>query len=244
MNQPPHRPGTAEAATAPADAQRILVVEDEPDIASVLVDYLRHAGFAPEHVADGLLACDAVVQLPPALVLLDVMLPGCSGLEVLRKVRSRGDTPVIMLTARVEEIDRLLGLELGADDYVCKPFSPREVVARVRAVLRRHAVHPNAAPHEGLVLDAAQWRASLHGASLALTPREFALLQVLDRQRGRVFSRRQLLELAYPDDLEVTERAIDSHVKNLRRKLAPYARGHEWLRAVYGVGFALEEPEG
>lgn len=219
-------------------APRILVVEDEPDIASVLVDYLRNEHFEVQHLADGEEALAQALAQPPALVLLDVMLPGRDGLSVLKALRqAQAALPVILLTARVEEIDRLLGLELGADDYICKPFSPREVVARVKAVLRRS---PPAAPD--LRLEAAQRQASLRGKALNLTPKEFALLQTLARQPGRIFSRRQLLELAYADDLDASERAIDAHVKNLRRKIAAADTGHDWIRSVYGVGFALEPP--
>ena len=224
---------------------RILVVEDEDDIASVLVDYLRHAGYAPERVADGEAALQRMLADPPALTLLDVMLPRLDGMEVLREVRKHNARPVIMLTARIEEVDRLVGLELGADDYICKPFSPREVVARVRAVLRRSAAQDETAAHSKrrLDLDDAQWRASLDGVTLTLTRLEFRLLQTLSRQPGRIFSRSQLLDLAYDDAAEVTERAVDSHIKNLRRKLAATGSDHDWIRSVYGVGFAFEPPD-
>ncbi|MEZ0309025.1 MAG: response regulator [Ramlibacter sp.] len=221
--------------------KRIFVVEDEPDIASVLVDYLRAAGYAPEHFADGAVALQAALAVPPDLVLLDLMLPGLDGLQVLKGLRERGDLPVVMLTARVEEVDRLIGLELGADDYICKPFSPREVVARVKAVLRRSALPQAARAASGLQLDMQQHKATLDGAALDLTPKEFALLNALAARPGRVFSRGQLLDLVYPDALEASERALDSHVKNLRRKLAAHDAGHEWIRSVYGVGFGFEE---
>jgi len=224
---------------------RILMVEDEEDIASVLVDYLRHAGHEAEHVADGRTALARILSAPPDLTLLDVMLPELDGMEVLRQAREHTACPIIMLTARIEEVDRLLGLELGADDYVCKPFSPREVVARVRAVLRRSAAGTPSEPSGGeqaLVLDDVHWRASLHGRPLQLTRREFRLLQTLARQPGRIFSRARLLDLAYEDTAEVTERAVDSHVKNLRRKLSAVASEHDWIRSVYGVGFAFEAP--
>ncbi|MBT2320982.1 response regulator [Variovorax paradoxus] len=223
---------------------RILIVEDEADIASVLQDYLRHAGYETEHVADGHGALERMLTAPPALTLLDIMLPGLDGLSVLRQARAHTQHPIIMLTARVEEVDRLVGLELGADDYVCKPFSPREVVARVRAVLRRTQAE-GAADNEGtaaLQLDDAHWRASLNGTPLNLTRREFRLLQVMSRQPGRIFSRARLLELAYDDDADVSERAVDSHIKNLRRKLSSAAPSHDWIRSVYGVGFAFEVP--
>ncbi|MCG2592333.1 response regulator [Ramlibacter sp. XY19] len=216
---------------------RIFVVEDEQDIAPVLVDYLRAAGLAPRHFADGEQALQAALADPPDLVLLDVMLPGRSGLEVLRALRKEGSLPVILLTARVEEVDRLLGLELGADDYICKPFSPREVVARVKAVLRRAVPAP---PGKGPHLDETQGVATLAGQKLALTRKEFQLLAVLARRPGRIFSRPQLLELVYPDALDTSERVLDSHVKNLRRKLSAAQDDHEWIRSVYGVGFSFE----
>ncbi|BEP53179.1 response regulator [Variovorax sp. V118] len=224
---------------------RIVIVEDELDIASVVQDYLRHAGYDTEHFADGQSALERIVAAPPDLTLLDIMLPRLDGIEVLRRAREHTAHPIIMLTARIEEVDRLLGLELGADDYVCKPFSPRELVARVRAVLRRTAPAPAlAAPGDapGLVLDDVHWRASLDGTPLNLTRREFGLLQVLSRHPGRIFSRARLLELAYDDTVDVTERAIDSHVKNLRRKLGAVTPAHDWIRSVYGVGFAWEAP--
>lgn len=221
---------------------RILVVEDEPDIAAIVVDYLRHARYAVEHQADGRAALASILAAPPDLTLLDIMLPGMDGLEILRQARRHTATPIIMLTARVEEVDRLIGLELGADDYICKPFSPREVVARVKAVLRRTVPTPPDIPvAAGLQLHEAQWQATLGGQPLGLTRREFRLLQVLARQPGRIFSRAQLLDQAYDDTLDVNERAVDSHVKNLRKKLkAASGDGTDWIRSVYGVGFALE----
>jgi two-component system response regulator BaeR len=233
---------------------RIAIVEDETDIASVVQDYLRHAGYETTHFTDGRSALDAIVAAPPDLTLLDIMLPRMDGIEVLRRAREHTAHPIIMLTARIEEVDRLLGLELGADDYVCKPFSPRELVARVRAVLRRTAgpapgmpgpegsTPDGAGAAQGLVLDDVHWRASLEGTPLNLTRREFGLLQVLSRHPGRIFSRARLLELAYDDTVDVTERAIDSHVKNLRRKLGAVTPAHDWIRSVYGVGFAWEAP--
>ena len=224
---------------------RILVVEDEDDIASVLVDYLRHAGYEVERASDGESALERMLREPPDLTLLDIMLPRLDGLEVLRRARLHTAHPVILLTARIEEIDRLLGLELGADDYVCKPFSPREVVARVRAVLRRSgaAATPAAAAARRLQLDDSHWRATLDGVALNLTRLEFRLLQALSRQPGRILSRAQLLDLAYDDAADVTERAVDSHIKNLRRKLSAAAPADDWIRSVYGVGFAFEEAQ-
>ena len=223
---------------------RILIVEDEHDIASVLQDYLRHAGYDTEHIADGRSALERIQAAPPDLTLLDVMLPHMDGLAVLRELRADSAHPVILLTARIEEVDRLLGLELGADDYICKPFSPREVVARVRAVLRRTGgAAAAAASNSALVLDETIWQATLQGEPLNLTRREFRLLQALARHPGRIFSRGQLLELAYDHADDVTERAVDSHIKNLRRKLAAAAPSHDWIRSVYGVGFSFEEPD-
>ena len=222
---------------------RILIIEDEPDIASVLQDYLRHAGYETEHAADGRDGLDRMLASPPDLTLLDVMLPRLDGLSVLREARARTSHPVIMLTARIEEVDRLVGLERGADDYICKPFSPREVVARVRAVLRRSAQAALPAQTAAtLVLDEAQWQATLQGSPLQLTRREFRLLQALARHPGRIFSRGQLLELAYDQAEDVNERAVDSHIKNLRRKLTTAAPAHDWIRSVYGVGFSFETP--
>ena len=222
--------------------QTILVVEDEPDIASVLVDYLRHEGFAPQHVDNGQVALECILRQPPTLVLLDVMLPGRDGLSVLQAVRQHSQVPIIMLTARVEEIDRLLGLNLGADDYICKPFSPREVMARVRTVLRRSL--PSVADSvaaRALVLDRDNRSATLQGQPLQLTAKEYELLRTLAASPGRVFARSQLLDSAYSDDLDANQRAVDSHIKNLRRKCAAIDPDHEWIRSVYGVGFVLEE---
>lgn len=227
---------------------RIVIVEDQLDIASVVQDYLRAAGYETTHFADGQGALEHIVESPPDLTLLDIGLPSLDGIEVLRSAREHTDHPVIMVTARIEEVDRLLGLELGADDYVCKPFSPRELVARVGAVLRRFS--PNDARTRtgqqlpGLVLDGVYWRASLDGTALNLTRREFSLLQVLSRHPGHIYSRARLLELTFSAGADVTDRAIDSHVKNLRRKLGVVTPTHEWIRSVYGAGFAWEPPLG
>jgi len=169
------------------------------------------------------------------------MLPGKDGLAVCRELRQVSEVPIVMLTARVEELDRLLGLELGADDYVCKPFSPREVVARVKAVLRR-TMSGGERPSHDLVLDVEGMSASLADRRLDLTPVEFRLLRALTQKPGRVYSRSQLLDLAYLDGRVVLDRTIDTHVKNLRRKLADVAPGVEFIHAVYGVGFKFEVP--
>lgn len=217
---------------------RILIVEDEPKLAALLADYLRAAGYQPAIVADGREVVPRVRAEPPALILLDLMLPGRDGLEICRELRGFSDVPIVMVTARVEEIDRLLGLELGADDYVCKPYSPREVVARVRAILRRS--RPPEPGAGGLRIDEAGFAASLDGQPLELTPVEFRLLKALASAPGRVFSREQLLDRAYTDHRVVTDRTVDSHIKNLRRKLEQASPGREPIRSIYGVGYKFE----
>ena len=227
---------------------KILIVEDELDIANVVLDYLRHSGFDAEHVADGKAALEKLLgPSPPDLTILDVMLPGVDGLEVLRQARRVGDAPIILLTARVEEVDRLIGLELGADDYICKPFSPREVVARVKAVLRRTRPGTAGEPASADVTHRLPavlepWLSPAGTPPSSFTRKETQLLQILARQPGRVFSRGQLLACVYADELDANERAVDSHIKNLRRKMAILLSGHEWIRSVYGVGFCLEIP--
>ena len=225
---------------------RIVYAEDEADIASVVTDYLVHAGYTVEHYANGSEALAALIHRPPALAILDLMLPGTDGLAILRECRARQLCPAICLTAKVEEVDRLIGLEMGADDYICKPFSPRELVARVKVVLRRYPV-PGAltAPADSSTpdwrLDEATCQASWRGQDLALTRREFALLHILHRHPGKIYPRSQLLDLAYADALEVSDRAIDSHIKNLRKKIRAVAgEDTEYIRSVYGVGFAFE----
>jgi len=219
------------------DRQRILVVEDEPKIASLMADYLEtQGGFDVDLLHRGDQVEQRVAQHPPDLVLLDLMLPGLDGLEVCKRLRRTGNIPIIMVTARVEEIDRLLGLELGADDYICKPFSPREVVARVRAVLRRSSVAEPGLP-TGLEIDPDRYRAVLNGVRLELTPVEFSLLRTLMAQPGRVFSREQLMNDMYPDYRVVNDRSVDTHIKNLRKKLATVEPNREMIESVYGVGY-------
>lgn len=221
----------------------ILVVEDEPKLAALLAEYLQAAGFTTRILGDGNAVVPEVRSRPPALLLLDLMLPGRDGLAICRELRSFTQLPIIMVTARVEEIDRLLGLELGADDYICKPFSPREVVARVKAVLRRQGGGGAAAPGgpvAGLNIESQAWRAELDGHKLDLTPVEFRLLETLAAHPGRVFSRAALLARIYDDHRVVSDRTVDSHVKNLRRKLAEAAPERELLHSVYGVGYRLE----
>ena len=228
--------------SAPEPAQFVLIVEDEPKLATLLADYLAAAGYRTRIVGDGLAVAAAARQQPPDLVLLDLMLPGKDGLEVCRELRTFTEAPIVMVTARVEEIDRLLGLELGADDYICKPFSPREVVARVRAILRRsrRALPAAAEPASGLHIDEAGYSADFKGEPLQLTPVEFRLLKTLADAPGRVFSRDQLLDKLYTDHRIVTDRTVDSHIKNLRRKLDAASPEQELIRSIYGVGYKLE----
>ncbi|CAN7285983.1 response regulator [Massilia sp. LjRoot122] len=218
-------------------SQTIMIVEDEPELAALVADYARAAGFAPQVYGDGNAALAAIRAEPPALVVLDLMLPGLDGLSLCRALREFSDVPVIMVTARVEEIDRLLGLEAGADDYLCKPFSPRELMARIKAILRRSG---GTQPARVLGIDEAARRITLHGQALDLTPSEFAILAALARRPGHVFSRAQLLDAARADSLDATDRAIDSHIKNLRRKLDAAAPGLEAIRSIYGLGYRCD----
>jgi two-component system response regulator BaeR len=220
----------------------ILIVEDEPKLAQLLVDYLTASGFATRVLDNGLDVVPSVQSAEPDLILLDLMLPGKDGIDVCRELRVFSHVPIIMVTARVEEVDRLLGLELGADDYVCKPFHPREVVARVRSQLRRVAWYraPEPQPAGGLRLEESKYEARLNGHLLDLTPVEFRLLNTLFRQPGRVFSRNQLMESAYTDHRVVADRTVDTHVKNLRRKLKEHDPDSDPISSVYGVGYKLE----
>ena len=218
----------------------ILIVEDEAKIASLLRDYLEKVGGYRTHWVDrGDEAMRAFENVSPDLVLLDLMLPGLDGLEVCKAIRAKSQVPVIMVTALVEEIDRLLGLELGADDYICKPFSPREVVARVKAVLRRSSGGAGGSVVRGLDIDDERHVASINNQQLKLSPVEFALLSQLAAHPGRVFSRDQLMSAIYSDYRIVSDRTVDTHVKNLRRKLAQASPGSDLIESVYGVGYRL-----
>jgi len=214
----------------------ILIVEDEPKIAKLLEDYLQAKGGYRTSVVDrGDEALQRFHDEQPDLVLLDLMLPGLDGIEVCKRIRAESQAPIIMVTARVEEIDRLLGLELGADDYICKPFSPREVVARVKAVLRRAS--PAEPVASTLEINEEKFEARLKGQLLNLTPVEFALLRTLSAREGRVFSRDQLMNEMYSDYRVVSDRAVDTHIKNLRRKLEEVSNGREMIESVYGLGY-------
>ncbi len=222
--------------------QLILIVEDEARLAQLLRDYLQQAGFGCEWIADGTQVLETVQSIKPALILLDLMLPGCDGLTVCRTLRAASTIPIIIVTARTDEIDRLLGLELGADDYICKPFSPREVVARVKAILRRLNTHPAQTQQHPIVLDHAAHRVFADQRHCELTAVEFALLATLFQSPGRIFSRSELMDRIYNDQRVVSDRTVDSHIKKLRRKLAELLPDVELVHAVYGVGYRYEAP--
>jgi DNA-binding response OmpR family regulator len=225
----------------------ILVVDDEPKIVQLARDYLEHAGFAVVTAPDGRSALDEVRRRRPDLVVLDLGLPQLDGLDVTRSVRADSNLPIIMLTARDDEVDKLVGLELGADDYLTKPFSPRELVARVKAVLRRteRQAEPGDVIRAGdLTLDVPRMRAELGGRPVDLTATEFQLLATLAAQPGRIFTRSQLLDAVHGVAFESYERAIDTHVKNIRRKLEPDPREPRYLLTVYGVGYRFADDRG
>lgn len=222
----------------------ILIVEDEERLAALVADYLVAAGFRAQVIGDGSEVLDWVRGQGPDLILLDLMLPGKDGLSLCRELRAEGQVPIIMATARIEEIDRLLGLELGADDYVCKPYSPRELVARVKAVLRRvRQVEPGPVHPGPIELLSEHLRVRAGGREVELTAVEFALLQTLYRAPGRIFSRNRLMDRIYTDHRVVSDRTIDSHVKKLRRRLAELLPNRELIHSVYGVGYRYEDRE-
>lgn len=218
---------------------KILIVEDEPKLSDLMRDYLLQAGFAVDQREHGLDVIPAVRTNTPDLIILDLMLPGKDGLDICKEIRTFSGVPIIMVTARIEEIDRLLGLELGADDYICKPFSPREVVARVKTVLRRAT--NVALSKSALTLDDARYKAILHGQDLDLTAVEFNLLHYLCAHPGYIYTRSQLMEQIYADQRTVDDRTIDSHIKKLRKKIALVAPDQELIHSVYGVGYKYEE---
>lgn len=222
-------------------APRILIVEDEIALSEVVRDYLIADGMKVDILHEGTQAVPTALRGQHDLLVLDLMLPGVDGLTICREVRRTSDVPIIMTTAKVEEIDRLVGLSLGADDYMCKPYSPRELVARVQAILRRTARGRDGSQPQTsrLQTDTQRWQATLDGNPLDLTRREFMLVHSLVTRPGRVFSRDELLGLAFPDDTEVFDRTIDSHVRNIRRKIAAVSP-EDPIRSVYGVGYAYE----
>ncbi len=222
----------------------ILIIEDEHKLAQLLEDYLLAASYEAHQIHDGADAISSIKEKQPDLILLDIMLPNKDGISICKELREFSDIPVIMLTAKVEEIDRILGLEIGADDYICKPFSPREVVARVKAQLRRADVSntPASSNNELVVLDHDRFVAVIMGQDLTLTPVEFRLLKKLSSAPSRVFSRASLMDNLYDDHRIVTDRTIDSHIKNLRKKLANLT-DNELIHSIYGVGYKWEHRE-
>lgn len=225
-------------------SKQILIVEDEVGIAELLRDYLKDAGYEACMLHEGTSVVSWVKEHAPDMILLDLMLPGKGGLDICKEIRSFSNVPIIITTARIEEIDRLLGLELGADDYVCKPYSPREVVARVKTVLRRVAPVSNesSATPAGIVLDEERFQVMIQGHPLDLTPVEFRMLKTLLARPGRVFSRDRLMENLYTDQRVVSDRTVDTHVKNLRKKLEAQLPDQEIIHSIYGVGYKLELP--
>ncbi len=225
---------------------RVLIVDDEPKIVRLARDYLEHSGFEVLEAGNGQDALRVARAERPNVVVLDLGLPGMDGLDVARALRQASNVPIIILTARGDEFDRIVGLELGADDYVVKPFSPKELVARVRAVLRRADLIPGAGPVETLrvldvTLDVPKMRVNRAGTPIDLTAAEFTLLETLMRQPGRIFTRAQLLESLHGVAFESYERAIDTHVKNLRHKLEADPRQPRYLLTVYGVGYRFAD---
>jgi two-component system response regulator BaeR len=219
---------------------RVIVIEDEAKIAVLLRDYLVAAGHQVKLCADGATAVPQALAWPADLALLDINLPGKDGYSICRELRASSDLAIIMLTAKVEEIDRILGLELGADDYVCKPFSPREVLARVKAQLRRaRSVQGEVAGGSPLHFDEERHEVRFSGECLPLTPVEYRLLKALSLRTGSVLSRARLIDAAYDDHRVVSERTVDSHLKNLRRKLQRAGASGDVVEGVYGVGYKL-----
>jgi two-component system, OmpR family, response regulator BaeR len=235
-----------------SSTQSILIVEDEVRLAHLLRDYLVTNGFTVELAHEGAGVAEQVSRIAPSLIVLDLMLPGLDGMEVCKAVRAFSDVPIIMTTARVEEIDRLLGLKLGADDYVCKPYSPREVVARIKAILRRtrsvtgaDATTPTEADGPGTVaLDESRLEVRVSGNAVELSAVEFALFATLYAHPGQIFSRGTLMDKIYNDHRVVSDRTIDSHVKKLRRKLSVAMPEGELVHSVYGVGYRYEAASG
>ena len=234
-------------------SQNILIVEDEPKLAKLLEDYLNQAAFSTHVIPDGLQALSWITEHKdagmPDLIILDLMLPNLDGLEICKSVRQFSQVPILMATAKVEEIDRLLGLEFGADDYVCKPYSPREIVARVKAILKRVSfqIQPSETKQAsvaeqlmGLTLDQDKYKAQIDSVSIELTAVEFQILNTLAKEPGRIFSRQQLMDSSYQDHRVVSDRTIDSHIKKLRKRLKEANPNKDLIQSVYGVGYKLE----
>jgi len=219
---------------------RILIVEDDDAIAALLADYAVHSGFAAERSLDAGDILQRIRKQEVDVVLLDLMLPGMDGLELCKAIRRESGVPVIIISARVEEVDRLLGLELGADDYVCKPFSAREVMARIKAILRRQQPPGSGVDNSGLQRDASRLQVSWRGQNLSLTTVEFALIEALAEYPGQIRSRQQLMDRIYSDHRVVSDRTIDSHIKKLRHKLSDAFPAVRFIDSVYGAGYRLD----
>lgn len=218
----------------------ILIVEDELKLANLLMDYFKLTEYQPYQIHHGDEVISWVKENQPQAILLDIMLPGKDGIELCKEIRQFSNVPILMISAKVEEIDRLLGLELGADDYICKPFSPREVVARVKAVLRRAGVAEQVS--HSFSLDENRLLVSFNGLQISLTSVEFQLLKPLVAKPGRIFKREHLMENMYSDHRIVNNRTIDSHIKKLRKKLTDISQGEDFIQSVYGVGYRFILP--
>uniref|UniRef100_Q31H09 Two component transcriptional regulator, winged helix family n=1 Tax=Hydrogenovibrio crunogenus (strain DSM 25203 / XCL-2) TaxID=317025 RepID=Q31H09_HYDCU len=221
-------------------SETILIVEDEIKIANIVQEYLQDSGFKTVCIDNGSDVLSWVQNHPVDLILLDIMLPGKDGLQVCKEVRTISQVPIIMLTAKVEEIDRILGLELGADDYICKPFSPRELVARVKALLRRSSLRQENHSTEDWHMDEERYQVRYQGKTVNLSMVEFAILKLLSTSPGRIYSRSHLIGSIYPDNRVVSDRTVDSHIKKLRHKLAEELTSKELIYSVYGVGYKFE----
>lgn len=226
------------------NATHVIIVEDEDKIAQILVNYLKQDGFKTSVIPDGYRAVETIQSQQPDFIILDLMLPGKDGLSICREVRQFSNVPIMMLTAKVDEVDRLIGLEIGADDYVCKPFLPREVVARVKTILRRVQQQPvkneNIVEYRDVVLSPERFQCLIGEVELELSPVEFRMLQTLLAHPGRVFSRDSLMHSSYLDDRIVSNRTIDSHIKNLRKKINDAVGNDELIHSIYGVGYKIE----
>ena len=221
--------------------QTILIVEDEKKLANILSDYLKRDGFKTEMIENGIEVVPWVKQNNPGLILLDLMLPNVNGKDICKEIRTFSKVPIIMVTAMIDEVDRLIGLELEADDYICKPFSPKEVVARVKTVLRRtDPDYINTDPLKGFVVNTENYSIILEGKKLDLTPVEFRILSMFINYPGRVYNRDQILNIIFEDGRIVLDRTVDTHIKNLRKKLHAIKPDSEHIRSVYGIGYSFE----
>jgi len=223
-------------------SKSILIVEDESKLAKVLADYLEKDDFKTNHLINGDEVVDWVKKNKPDLILLDLMLPGANGKDICKDIRNFSTVPIIMVTAMIDEIDRLIGLELGADDYICKPFSPKEVVARVKAVLRR--MDPDfisQSDKDDFNIDQDAFSISIRGKKLDLTPVEFRMLEMFMSQPGRVYNRDQILNNVFDDGRIVLDRTVDTHIKNLRQKLKEASPEKDYIRSIYGIGYSFEK---